>query len=112
MSAITTHVLDISQGRPGGGIRVQLHRKSGETWKLVGERRTDGNGRCVDLMPDEKAEAGTYRLLFFTSDYFRERNVKTFYSEIPVIFEVIDPEQHYHVPLLISPFGYSTYRGS
>lgn len=93
-------------------MRVQLHRKAGETWTLVGESRTDGNGRCADLMTGERAEIGTYRLLFFFSDYFRERNVKTFYSEIPVIFEVGDSAQHYHVPLLISPFGYSTYRGS
>lgn len=112
MSAITTHVLDTSLGRPGGGIRVQLHRKSGEAWELVGESRTDANGRCADLMADDRAEMGTYRLLFFSTDYFRERNTKTFYSEIPVIFEVGDSEHHYHVPLLISPFGYSTYRGS
>src|SRR5665213_2244923 len=105
MSAITTHVLDTSLGRPGGGIRVQLHRKSGETWVLVGESRTDDNGRCTDLTANVKAEAGTYRLLFFSADYFRERNTKTFYSEIPVIFEVADSGQHYHVPLLISPFG-------
>ena len=112
MSAITTHVLDTSLGRPGAGIRVQLHRRAGETWKLLGESRTDGNGRCANLMAVEKAEVGTYRLLFFTGDYLRERNIKTFYSEIPVIFEVGDTDQHYHVPLLISPFGYSTYRGS
>jgi 5-hydroxyisourate hydrolase len=116
MSAITTHVLDTSLGRPGDGIRVQLHRKSGEAWNLVGESRTDANGRCADLMAEEiaeeTAEPGTYRLLFFVDDYFRERNTKTFYSEISVIFEVGDSAQHYHVPLLISPFGYSTYRGS
>ena len=112
MSAITTHVLDTSLGRPGAGIRVQLRLKTGDTWKLVGESRTDDNGRCADLMADAKAEVGLYQLLFFVGDYFRERNAKTFYSEIPVIFEVRDSEKHYHVPLLISPFGYSTYRGS
>lgn len=112
MSAITTHVLDTSLGRPGAGIRVQLHRKSGQDWKLIGESRTDANGRCADLMAEEKAETGTYRLLFFSADYFRQRNTETFYSDIPVIFEVGDSGQHYHVPLLISPFGYSTYRGS
>jgi 5-hydroxyisourate hydrolase len=112
MSAITTHVLDTSLGRPGSGIRVQLHRKSGEDWKLIGESRTDANGRCADLMADENANTGTYRLLFFSANYFRGRDTETFYSEIPVIFEVGDSDQHYHVPLLISPFGYSTYRGS
>jgi 5-hydroxyisourate hydrolase len=112
MSAITTHVLDTSRGCPGAGIRVELHRKSGETWKLVGQERTDANGRCSSLLGEELPEPGTYRLIFHATEYFREQNAKTFYSEIPVIFEVGDSGQHYHVPLLISPFGYSTYRGS
>jgi 5-hydroxyisourate hydrolase len=112
MSAITTHVLDTSQGRPGAGIRVELHRKSDDAWKLVGQGRTDANGRCVDLTGEEKPVPGTYRLMFYAAEYFWEQNAKTFYSEIPVIFEVGDSNQHYHVPLLISPFGYSTYRGS
>jgi 5-hydroxyisourate hydrolase len=112
MSAITTHVLDTSRGCPGAGIRVELHRKSGEAWKLIGESCTDANGRCGDLMGDESPEAGMYRLMFLVAEYFQEQKGKTFYSEIPVIFEVSDPNQHYHVPLLISPFGYSTYRGS
>ena len=112
MSAITTHVLDTSLGRPGAGIRVELHRKSDDAWKLVGQGRTDANGRCSDLMGDAKPEPGTYRLIFHAAEYFREQNAKTFYSEIPVIFEVGDSGQHYHVPLLISPFGYSTYRGT
>ena len=112
MSAITTHVLDTSLGHPSAGIRVELHRKSGEGWKLIGHGQTDTNGRCGDLMGNELPEPGTYRLLFHATEYFREQNAKTFYSEIPVIFEVSDPNQHYHVPLLISPFGYSTYRGS
>jgi 5-hydroxyisourate hydrolase len=112
MSAITTHVLDTSLGRPGAGIRVELHRKSDDAWKFVGQGRTDANGRCGDLMGNAKPEPGTYRLIFHAAEYFREENAKTFYSEIPVIFEVGDSNQHYHVPLLISPFGYSTYRGS
>ena len=112
MSAITTHILDTSLGRPGAGIRIELHRKSDDAWKLVGQGRTDANGRCADLMEDEKPEPGTYRLIFHAAEYFREQNTKTFYSEIPVIFEVGDSNQHFHVPLLISPFGYSTYRGS
>jgi 5-hydroxyisourate hydrolase len=112
MSAITTHVLDTSLGRPGAGIRIELHRKSDDTWKLVGQGRTDANGRCGDLMGNEEPEHGTYRLLFHAAEYFHEQNAETFYSEIPVIFEVSDSNRHYHVPLLISPFGYSTYRGS
>ena len=112
MSAITTHVLDTARGCPGAGIRVELHRKVEEAWKLIGESRTDGNGRCSDLMGEEKPAPGTYRLIFYATEYFQKQDAKTFYSEIAVIFEVGDSGQHYHVPLLISPFGYSTYRGS
>jgi len=112
MSAITTHVLDTSRGRPAAGMRVELHRQSGENWKPVGEGRTDANGRCAQLVGDGPAETGTYRLIFHTAAYFQAEKIETFYKEIPVIFEVRDPKAHYHVPLLISPFGYSTYRGS
>jgi 5-hydroxyisourate hydrolase len=112
MSAITTHVLDTSSGRPAAGVLVELHEDSEEGWKPVGEGRTDANGRCNNLMGEALTESGTYRLVFHTAAYFQALNIQTFYSEIPVIFEVGDPRQHYHVPLLISPYGYSTYRGS
>ena len=112
MSTITTHVLDTSRGRSADGIRIELQRKSGENWKTVGEGRTDANGRCNNLMGDGQPEAGTYRLVFHAGAYYQTLHTETFYSEIPVIFEVREPNAHYHVPLLISPFGYSTYRGS
>jgi 5-hydroxyisourate hydrolase len=112
MSAITTHILDTSRGRPAAGVHVELHRKSGETWKPVGEDRTDANGRCSNLLADGNLENGTYRLVFHTGAYFQSQDAETFYAEILVNFEVREPNAHYHVPLLISPFGYSTYRGS
>jgi 5-hydroxyisourate hydrolase len=112
MSAITTHVLDMSRGTPAAGVRVELHRKSGEEWTSIGEGRTDGNGRCQNLASEAHLHSGTYRLLFHASAYYQALNVETFYSEIPIIFEVRDAGAHYHVPLLLSPFGYSTYRGS
>jgi len=112
MSAITTHVLDTSRGRPAAGIQVELHLKSGEIWKPVGKGSTDVNGRCNNLMGDGQAKAGTYRLVFHAAAYYQALHTETFYSEIPVIFEVREPSAHYHVPLLLSPFGYSTYRGS
>ena len=112
MSTITTHVLETSHGRPAAGVDVELHRKFGETWKPVSEGRTDANGRCGNLMTDGRLEVGTYRLVFHAGAYYQTQHAETFYSEIPVIFEVRDPNVHYHVPLLISPFGYSTYRGS
>jgi 5-hydroxyisourate hydrolase len=86
--------------------------KSGETWKTLGAGLTDANGRCTGLLGDAKLESGTYRLLFNAGAYFRDQHAETFYSEISIVFEVLHPETHYHVPLLISPFGYSTYRGS
>jgi 5-hydroxyisourate hydrolase len=112
MSAITTHVLDTSRGRPAAEVRVELHRKSGENWEPIGEGRTDANGRCQTLSGEARLETGTYRLLFHASAYYQALNVETFYSQIPIIFEVRDADAHYHVPLLLSPFGYSTYRGS
>lgn len=111
-SAITTHVLDTSRGRPAIGIQVGLQMKSGDTWKTLGTGLTDANGRCSGLLGSSRLEAGTYRLLFDAAAYFREHDTETFYSEISIVFEVLHPETHYHVPLLISPFGYSTYRGS
>ncbi len=112
MSGITTHVLETSRGRPAGAVRVELHRKTGESWKTLGSGLTDANGRCAELLRDVQLEAGTYRLNFNVGAYYQSLNIETFYSVISVVFEVSHPETHYHVPLLISPFGYSTYRGS
>lgn len=112
MSAITTHVLDTSRGRPAVGFQVNLQIKTGENWKTLGAGLTDATGRCTGLLGDNSLEAGTYRLLFDVGPYYRELHIETFYSEISIVFEVTNPETHYHVPLLISPFGYSTYRGS
>src|SRR6202049_4593972 len=112
MSTITTHVLDTSRGRPAVGFQVGLQVKSGENWKTLGAGLTDANGRCAGLLGDNQFKAGGHRPLVNTDDYYRELLVETFYSEISIVFEVSHPETHYHVPLLISPFGYSTYRGS
>jgi 5-hydroxyisourate hydrolase len=112
MSAITTHVLDTSRGRPAADLKIELHFKSGENWRSLGAGVTDENGRCGALLGEAPFAAGTYRLTFHAGAYFKTQHVETFYSDIPVIFEVRDARTHYHVPLLISPFGYSTYRGS
>jgi 5-hydroxyisourate hydrolase len=109
MSAITTHVLDVSRGRPAGGVAVRLDLVgAGE----LGEGRTDSDGRLRTLMGARPLEAGVYRLTFAVGEYFRESGIETFYPTVEITFEVRDPGQHYHVPLLVSPFGYSTYRGS
>ena len=112
MSAITTHVLDTSRGCPASGLKVDLHVRSGTEWELIGTGVTDSNGRCGTLMGDAKLRPGGYRLLFDAGSYFKQQQTETFYSEIPIVFEIARAEAHYHVPLLISPFGYSTYRGS
>ena len=114
MSAITTHVLDISLGRPAAGVPVTLEVEAGaESWKLVGKGSTDTDGRLATLLPPGTALAeGTYRLTFDTGAYYRGRNRPSFYPQVAVVFSVRDPAQRYHVPLLVSPYGYSTYRGS
>lgn len=113
MSAITSHVLDTSVGTPAAGVPVTLDRLDGSGWKTLASGVTGDDGRLRDLLPDETQIApGTYRLRFDTAVYFRARGVETFYPQVEVIFLIKDAAQHYHVPLLVSPFGYSTYRGS
>ncbi len=113
MSAITTHVLDTSLGKPAAGVAVTLEAHSGEGWKTLASGTTNADGRLRDLLPEDyKLAAGTYRLRFETAAYFRARGVEGFYPHIEITFAVKDATQHYHVPLLLSPFGYSTYRGS
>ena len=114
MSAITTHVLDTAHGRPAAGLRIDLERLDGAgTWQTVGHGFTDGDGRQRSLMPESgSAPPGVYRLTFHTGAYFAGLDRPTFYPQVTVTFEVLQGEAHYHVPLLISPFGYSTYRGT
>jgi 5-hydroxyisourate hydrolase len=114
VSAITTHVLDTALGRPAEGIPVVLEQKDeyGQ-WNAVGHGVTDADGRLRTLMRSVDALVpGTYRLLFETAGYFESRNVRAFYPSIVVTFSVLEAGAHYHVPLLLSPFGYTTYRGS
>lgn len=113
MSSITTHVLDTSAGRPGRSIEVTLERMSSEGPVSAGSGQTDDDGRCRDLIPaGESVETGTYRLTFETGKYFELLGVDHFFPQVSIIFEVENADEHYHVPLLVSPFGYSTYRGS
>ena len=113
-SPITTHVLDLAAGRPGEGIHVTLdQRDSAERWSRLAEGRTNADGRVGDLLSSSSAlPPGLYRLRFDVGSYFASQGQESFYDQIPIVFEVGDPEEHYHVPLLLSPFGYSTYRGS
>ena len=113
-SPITTHVLDTMQGRPAAGVAATLERQEeGGTWQAIGTGTTDEDGRIGDLLPAGSVLAtGVYRLTFAVGDYFQRLGVARFYPYIPIVFEIADPTPHYHVPLLLNPFGYSTYRGS
>jgi 5-hydroxyisourate hydrolase len=110
-SRVSTHVLDAVSGRPAVGVPAQLHRGTPEGWFDVAGATTDEDGRIADLGPVD-LDPGTYRITFETGTYFRRTNTKTFYPEVALTFEIDDPEGHYHVPLLLSPYAYSTYRGS
>jgi 5-hydroxyisourate hydrolase len=111
MRGITTHVLDVSSGRPAAGVDVLLEHLSGGQWDSVAQGTTDDDGRLKTLLT-EAPQPGAYRLIFGTRAYFDARGISGFYPEIVITFEVSGGEPHYHVPLLLSPFGYSTYRGS
>jgi len=111
MAGISTHVLDTAAGVPAAGIRVSLEFWSHDHWDRVGEGVTDGDGRLGSLVRSDLAE-GTYRIAFDTGTYFASRGERGFYPEVTVVFEISEPDKHHHVPLLLSPFGYSTYRGS
>jgi 5-hydroxyisourate hydrolase len=111
---ITTHVLDTSLGQPASGLSVVLAvQTSTGVWTPLGKGRTNADGRVSNLLSTDHAlVAQVYRLTFGVAGYFRSMGRTTFYPEVSIVFQVVDPTQHYHVPLLLSPFGYSTYRGS
>ena len=112
MSGITTHVLDTSRGRPADGVEVALERLSDDAWIAVGRGRTGADGRVQILTGANAVVPGTYRLFFDTGQYFSRLGTPSFYPHVTVVFEVLQSNEHYHVPLLLSPYGYSTYRGS
>jgi 5-hydroxyisourate hydrolase len=114
VSGITTHVLDLQSGLPARAVavRLEIHR-AGHGWTSLGDRVTDDDGRVKDFIPQgARVDAGLYRITFRTGDYFRAQGTAAFHPEVVVSFEVTDPARHHHVPLLLSPFGYTTYRGS
>lgn len=110
VSFITTHVLDSVAGRPAAGIDVVLERWDSQ-WTSVAQGTTNDDGRIGDLGP-ETLPSGKYRITFDTGGYFATTNTPTFYPEVTITFEIDENEKHYHVPILLSPFAFSTYRGS
>ncbi|MCA4134736.1 hydroxyisourate hydrolase [Arthrobacter sp. M4] len=111
VSQVTTHILDTGSGRPAAGVAVELFMLDGGNWTSVASGTTDADGRIKDLGP-ERLSGGTYRLTFATGAYYAAHSTETFFPQVDLNFTVSDGGEHYHVPLLLSPFAFSTYRGS
>lgn len=107
---ITTHVLDTAKGRPAAGVQITLERLDGDDWAMIGSGATDNDGRLRTLMDGTERRTGRYRLRFDVARYLDRDDA--FFPVVTIEFVVTSAEEHYHVPLLLSPFGYSTYRGS
>ncbi len=113
MSLLSTHVLDLRLGQPAAGVAVQLERMdAGGGWHTLASGSTNDDGRAADLLSEGELKAGVHRLLFDVGSYFAAQKIEHFYPQVTVEFVVSDPTRPHHVPLLLSPFGYSTYRGS
>lgn len=110
---LSSHILDISKGMPATGVPIKLEKYNSakKTWSFVEEKITDANGRIPDFLPNDKSNLGIYKLTFATTEYFKKDNIESFYPFIEVVFEIKD-KNHYHVPITLSAFGYSTYRGN
>jgi 5-hydroxyisourate hydrolase len=111
---ISTHVLDTARGKPASGVPVRLDwQETPERWRLLSSATTDQGGRCSQLLPEgESLREGKYRLSFDTEHYFAAHKVAGLYPLVQVVFSVREGEAHFHIPLLLGPFGYTTYRGS
>ncbi|MBY6202426.1 hydroxyisourate hydrolase [Maritalea mobilis] len=114
---LTTHVLDTARGCPAEGLKIALYRVSGNSHRKIAETVTNADGRTdAPILPAEKFEIGSYELIFFAGDYLRANGRAAeeplFLDQVPIRFGMSDAAAHYHVPLLLSPYGYSTYRGS
>ena len=110
---LSSHILDVSKGMPASGVSIRLEKSSeqAKTWSFVDEKITDTNGRITDFLSSEKSNLGIYKLTYFVSDYFKKNNTESIYPFIEVVFQIKD-QNHYHVPITLSAFGYSTYRGN
>ncbi|RZJ76260.1 MAG: hydroxyisourate hydrolase [Flavobacterium sp.] len=110
---LSSHILDISRGLPAEGVTIKLERLNEKTnaFTFVDEKKTDKNGRIASFLSAEKDNGGIYKLTYFTADYFRANKTESFYPFIEVVFQIKD-KTHYHVPITLSAFGYSTYRGN
>lgn len=110
---LSSHILDVSKGSPANGVKIKLEQydKKKDKWSFVDEKITDKNGRIGDFLSSEKENRGIYKLTYYTSEYFKRSNTESFYPFIEVVFQIKDGN-HYHVPITLSAYGYSTYRGN
>lgn len=110
---LSSHILDVSKGTPATGVTIKLEKYNEQTkvWSFVDEKITDNNGRITDFLSSDKPNLGIYKLTYLTSDYFKKNNTDSFYPFIEVVFQIKDAN-HYHVPITLSAYGYSTYRGN
>lgn len=112
MTNITTHILDTTKGKPAEGVTIILYGGENDEWTELARGKTNIDGRITDLVnKDDLLQYGIYKMRFETKDYFDKNQIQTFYPYVEIIFE-IESDQYYHIPLLLNPFGYSTYRGS
>lgn len=111
-SPITTHVLDTVTGRPAAGLSVQLFRQDGDQWTTIAQGETNSDGRITDWLAGQPRQAGIYRCDFATGTWMSAHQRTCFYPSVSITFALTAPDEHYHIPLLLSDFGYSTYRGS
>jgi len=110
---LSSHILDISKGMPASDVRIRLEKldTNKKAWSIIEEKVTDASGRIPDFLSNERSNEGIYKLTFLTADYFKNQNIESFYPFIEVVFEIKD-NKHYHVPITLSAYGYSTYRGN
>jgi len=115
MKRISTHILDMVAGKPAGDVPVRLEKQqnSSGAWRLLTSAHTDQDGRCPQLLPEgEDLQAGVYRLIFETESYYSRQKIDALFPAVEVMFQVREGESHFHIPLLLSPNSYTTYRGS
>lgn len=114
MNRISTHVLDLVRGKPAADVPIRLEKQgSGGDWRLLASTHTDHEGRCAQLLPDSADfSAGVYRLIFDTASYFALQKMVALYPVVEITFTIRAGESHFHIPLLLSPNGYTTYRGT
>jgi 5-hydroxyisourate hydrolase len=109
---LSSHVLDATRGVPATGVRIRWERWHEDLWHHLADAVTDDDGRVTEWDSAATTAAGVHRLVFDSGGYFAAQDVATFYPEVVVVFDVVDPDAHHHVPLLLSPFAYTTYRGT